>query len=152
MTPKVLIANGVNLDLLGQREPEFYGARGLGDLEAYLRKHAPPMAKQIGLDGVDLQFFQSNNEAEFLSKISLPCDGILINPAAWTHTSLALADRLKALGVPFVEVHISNIAGREAFRHHSYSAPHAAGVVYGLGFDSYMAGLWGLLSRLMASF
>lgn len=137
---RILVANGVNLDLLGQREPGVYGKGTLADLEAHVRALAP--------EGVALTFFQTNDEALFLAKISDGWDGAVINPGAWTHTSLALADRLKGLALPFVEVHLSNTMAREEFRHRSYSAPHAAGIVIGLGFDSYVAGLTGLVAKL----
>ena len=145
MAPRVLVANGVNLDLLGRREPHIYGQKGLDGLEAAVRSSAPTLAKAAGLAGCNLTFFQSNDEAAFLSQLDQNWDGILINPGAWTHTSLALADRLRALETPFVEVHLSNVAAREPFRHRSYSAPYARGVVHGLGLNSYLAGLFGLL-------
>ena len=97
---------------------------------------------------VRLHFYQSNSEADFLNEISKKWDGALINPGAWTHTSLALGDRLAALQLPFVEVHISNLSQREDFRKHSYLSPHAVGVVYGFGLGSYGAALIGLLNHL----
>lgn len=146
--PHVLVAQGVNLDLLGRREPSLYGTHTLEDIERVLRHDVQQLALLAELPGCDLTFFQSNHEGVFLERLSSGFDGILINPGAWTHTSLALADRLKGLGVPYVEVHLSNIAAREKVRHVSLSAPAAAGCVYGLGVSSYQAGLWGLLLAL----
>lgn len=161
-TLKILVANGVNLDLLGQREAVHYGTSTLVDLEAQLRKSSQEVAAAAAtaaldkkLPKIELIFFQSNSEAEFLQKISdslsasKPCHGILLNAGAWTHTSLALADRLVALGVPFVEVHLSNLSRREDFRQKSFSAPHALGVVYGAGLGSYDAGLLILVRALL---
>jgi len=95
-----------------------------------------------------LEFYQTNSEAEFLTKISDTYDGIVINPAAWTHTSVALADRLSAVKTPYIETHISNISSREEFRKKSYTAPGASGVVYGMGFSSYKSALLGLVDLL----
>lgn len=145
---RILIANGVNLDLLGRREPDVYGSRTLADLEAYLLGLLPPLAKCLGLHTPSCIFFQSNDEASFMAKLDEGWHGALINPGAWTHTSLALADRLAGLRLPFIEVHLSHLSQREAIRQHSYCAPHALGVVSGLGFDSYAAGLMGLLTHL----
>jgi 3-dehydroquinate dehydratase-2 len=141
---RILIAHGVNLDLLGQREPEIYGSTTLANVEDELRKINPALAKAFGLEATDLTFYQSNHEGLFLEKISEGWDGAVINPGAWTHTSLALADRLAGLKLPFAEVHLSNLAKREAFRQHSYSAPHAIGVCFGFGSASYVSGLSGL--------
>lgn len=145
---RILIANGVNLDLLGQREPEVYGLTTLASLEDELRKINPVLAKSFGLEAAELIFYQSNHEGQFLEKLSEGWDGAVINPGAWTHTSLALADRLAGLKLPFAEVHLSNIAKREAFRQHSYAAPHAVGVCFGFGSASYSAGLTGLYAWL----
>ncbi len=148
-TPDILVMNGVNLDLLGQRQPDIYGSFSLSDLESLLMKESTALATACGLMGVNLSFYQSNAEAEFIEKLTkVKVDGVLINPAAWTHTSLALADRLAAMPTPYVEVHISNLAVREDYRQKSYSAPHALGVVYGFGLDSYLVGLTGLLRHL----
>ncbi len=146
--PKILIAHGPNLDLLGTREPAVYGHATLATINDKILKFAPQIAQIIGAPVPDLEFFQTNAEHALLDKISLGYDGILINPGAWTHTSLALADRLRGLAVPYVEVHLSNTANREAIRHVSHTAPYAAGVVFGLGGDSYITGLFGLLLRL----
>lgn len=146
--PKILVANGVNLDLLGKREPSVYGSQTLSDLEDLLSRHGESLAKIMGFKGLSLSFYQSNVEADFLSEISRPFDGALINPAAWTHTSLALGDRLAALELPFVEIHISHVSQREDFRQRSYCAASALGIVSGLGFDSYLSGLLGLLAKI----
>lgn len=148
---KILVANGVNLDLLGRREADVYGRFTLADLAASLQKAAPEIAKLAGLSSLSLSFFQSNVEAEFLSELDKGWSGILMNPGAWTHTSLALADRLAALRTPYVEVHISNVAAREEFRKHSYSAKGASGVVHGFGMHSYHAALLGLCARLAST-
>jgi 3-dehydroquinate dehydratase-2 len=148
MGPRILVAQGVNLDLLGKREPEIYGAATLSDIEAQLRADAPSLSLLAGVPVCELSFFQSNSEGEFLAHLSQGFDGILINPGAWTHTSLALADRLKGLAVPYVEVHLSNIASRESIRHVSLTAPAAEGCVSGLGIGSYRVGLLGLLLAL----
>jgi 3-dehydroquinate dehydratase-2 len=137
---RILIASGVNLDLLGQREPEIYGHATLSDMEALLRREFDHL--------VDLHFLQSNVESMFLEALSGGWDGAVINPGAWTHTSLALADRLAGVRLPFVEVHLSNTTKREAIRHFSYCAPHALGIVQGFGIRSYLLGLSGLLQFL----
>lgn len=144
------VAQGVNLDLLGQREPEVYGKLTLGAIEACLRADLARLQKETQAS-FELEFFQTNAEEEFLAFVSRPFAGLIMNPGAWTHTSLALADRLRATGVPFIETHISNISAREPFRHHSYCAPHAAGVIYGLGLESYRAALYALLQKLAAT-
>jgi 3-dehydroquinate dehydratase-2 len=148
---KILVAHGVNLDLLGRREPEVYGRTTLAELEQAIEVAAPEVAALAGLTGVTLAFFQSNDEPTFLARLGDGWDGLVINPGAWTHTSLALADRLLGLAVPYVEVHLSNLAAREEFRQRSYSAAGAVGVVYGFGVDSYVVGLAGLLRRLAAA-
>ena len=144
----ILVANGVNLDLLGRREPAVYGKHSLADIEARIRSLSPALASIFGFSAVELSFFQSNHEGAFLEELSKPWDGAVINAGAWTHTSLALGDRLVALSLPFVEVHISNLSNREEFRHHSYAARHALGVCYGFGMDSYSAALSGLYAAL----
>ena len=148
---RILVANGVNLDLLGRRETSIYGSLSLNEVEDRLIEASVGIAKDAGIADVSLEFFQTNREYELLEKLSNDYDGILINAGAWTHTSLALADRLRGLEIPYVEVHLSNISNREDFRKHSYLAASAAGVVYGLGPDSYLSGLAGLLRFLKAS-
>jgi 3-dehydroquinate dehydratase-2 len=137
------VASGVNLDLLGRREPGIYGRATLADLEALARSEFAARA--------ELYFAQTNVEAEYLALLDGEWSGAVINPGAWTHTSLALADRLAGLELPFVEVHLSNTAAREAFRHHSYTARLAVGVVQGFGINSYLLGIDGILRYLAAS-
>ena len=130
---KVLVVNGPNLNLLGKREPEIYGTRTLQDLEAEVRK------KALSLD-FEVSFFQSNSEGaiiDFLQQNGPGSAGIVINPGALSHYSLALYDCLQALALPVVEVHISNIHAREEFRSKSVTARAAQGVITGLGFVGY---------------
>lgn len=141
----ILIANGPNLDLLGTREPGIYGTATLATIEQMVRDEARRLAALFKIPEPKLSFLQSNHEGIFLDALSQPWDGALINAGAWTHTSLALGDRLAALNRPFIEVHLSNLKKREPIRHHSYLAPLAAGVVFGLGVHSYTTGLYGLL-------
>lgn len=148
---RILIANGVNLDLLGVREPEVYGHSNLAKIEQDLRVASPTLSLMAGILEPELVFFQSNNEALFLEELSRGWDGAVINPGAWTHTSLALADRLLGLKLPFVEVHLSNLAKREAFRQHSYCSAYAIGVCSGFGPVSYLTGLLGLYAHLAKS-
>lgn len=145
---RILILNGVNLDLLGRREAEHYGRWNLADMEQDLRGSAPSLAQLIGLGSLELSFFQTNREEDFLEILTRGWDGAVINAGAWTHTSLAIADRLRALKLLFIEAHISNLSAREGFRQHSYLAPIAGGVVYGLGFCVYRVALFALLSRI----
>ena len=141
----ILVANGPNLDLLGSREPDIYGFDSLAAIEQLLRSELKRLAKLFHLPEPTLTFMQSNHEGVFLDALSQTWDGALINAGAWTHTSLALADRLAALGRPFIEVHLSNLTKREPIRHQSYLAPLASGVVFGLGKHSYTTGLYGLM-------
>lgn len=148
---EILVANGVNLDLLGQREPEIYGSRTLADLDDWV-KQAVPMLEQAFYCRLQVVSFQSNSEHEFLTELSSKAwDGMIINPAAWTHTSLAIADRLAALDVPYIEVHISSLAAREDYRKQSYTAARAMGVISGLGFGSYTAALYAMTEYLVQS-
>ena len=137
---RILIASGVNLDLLGKREPEHYGHATLPDMEILLRAQASAFKF-----AVDLTFFQTNDEAKYLDMLTREWDGAVLNPGAWTHTSLALADRLAALNLRFVEVHLSKVTAREPIRQRSFLAPAAIGSVSGFGIDSYRLGLLGLL-------
>lgn len=137
MSKSVIIINGPNLNLLGTREPEIYGAVTLKDIEAGTRAHGEKI-------GIEIDFFQSNNEGELVDAIqgaSGKQDGIILNAAAYTHTSVALADAIKATGVPTIEVHLSNVFSREEFRHHSYISPVAAGVICGFGAKGYVLAL-----------
>jgi 3-dehydroquinate dehydratase-2 len=131
---RILVLHGPNLNLLGQREPEHYGADTLETINQRLEVKATAVK-------VTLECFQSNAEAELVTKLQglfqQPVDFIIINPAAFTHTSVALRDALAAVKTPFVEVHLSNVHAREAFRHHSYFSDLAVGVVCGLGAAGY---------------
>ncbi|MBF2761565.1 MAG: type II 3-dehydroquinate dehydratase [Ectothiorhodospiraceae bacterium AqS1] len=131
---KLLLLNGPNINLLGAREPEVYGKESLADIEARL------VASAIG-DGHILECFQSNAEHRLIERIHQAAaegvERIIVNPAAFTHTSIALRDALLGVAIPFVEVHLSNIHRREAFRHHSYFSDIAAGVIIGLGVEGY---------------
>jgi len=141
---KIAVIHGPNLRLLGQREPEVYGTDTLDDVNAKLTAAAQEL-------GVQLETFQSNHEGEildFVADAAQRVDGFLINPGALTHTSIALLDAFLGVQRPFVEVHLSNLARREAFRHHSYLSGAASGVVYGFGVHSYLLGLRGLAARL----
>lgn len=135
----IAVINGVNLDRLGRREPEIYGSQTLADLQKLLEEHAKKL-------GVELVHFQSNHEGEIVDKIyELSDSGVkfgIINPGAFTHTSVALRDCICGSGMKFVEVHISNIYTREDFRHNSLTAPVCLGQISGLGFGGYVAGLY----------
>jgi 3-dehydroquinate dehydratase II len=139
----IAILNGPNLDRLGKREPEIYGSTTLADLEASLRAEFASVAT--------LDFFQSNHEGALIDKIAAladaKIDGIVINGAALTHTSVALRDALAGAHIPAVEVHISNIYKREEFRHTSFTAPIALAVISGLGLEGYFAAVRFLLKR-----
>lgn len=142
---KILVIHGPNLNLLGKREKEVYGVITLRDIDRNLKK----LGKELG---IELESFQSNYEGGIVEKIQSArkegFDGILINPAAYTHTSVAIRDALLAVGVPFVEVHISNIFKREDFRHKSLISDIAVGVVCGFGINSYLLGLRALVSHI----
>jgi 3-dehydroquinate dehydratase II len=138
---KVLIINGPNLNMLGKRETSVYGANSLSDIERLVE------VKAKGL-GIEVGFFQSNHEGELIERVHKAgiekMDGIVINPGGYTHTSIALRDALLAVNIPFVEVHISNVARREDFRHVSYFSDIAVGTVAGLGPIGYCLALEGL--------
>lgn len=141
----LLLLNGPNLNLLGQREPDVYGATTLAEIEAEL--------VALGeAHGHDVQAFQSQAEHELVNRIhEASRDGvafIIINPAALTHTSVALRDALLGTAIPFIEVHISNVAKREAFRHHSYLSDIAVGTIAGLGPQGYRLALLAALEQL----
>lgn len=141
----ILVIHGPNLGLLGKREPEIYGSRTLDDINALLSEEA------AGREDVSLEFFQSDSEGGIVGAIQGALgrvDGILINPAAYTHTSVAIRDAILSVGIPAVEVHISNIHKREEFRHTSFVSPVAEGVVSGFGPESYLLGLRGLMGHL----
>lgn len=131
---KILLLNGPNLNLLGTREPEIYGADTLASIE----KRMTQLAKEAG---ASLAAFQSNGEADLVTRIQQAArdgvDFIIINPAAYTHTSVAMRDALAAVQIPFIEVHLSNVFARESFRHHSYFTDIAVGIISGLGAQGY---------------
>ena len=134
---KVLVINGPNLNMLGVREPEIYGSRTYADLEAKILEDARNLQLQVKVK-------QSNFEGEIVTMIQKAYgkyDGIVINPAAYTHTSIAVLDALKAVGLPAVEVHLSDIEPREEFRKHSVTVAGCIAQVAGLGFESYKEGL-----------
>ncbi len=141
---QVLVLHGPNLNLLGTREPELYGHTTLADITARLETLAAEL-------GVSLSHFQSNHEGALVDRVQQAAGdhaGVLVNPAAYTHTSIALRDALAATGLPFVEVHLSNVHAREEFRHHSLLADLAVGQVVGFGAASYSLGLRGLVAHL----
>jgi 3-dehydroquinate dehydratase-2 len=143
---RIVLLNGPNLNLLGTREPELYGRTTLADVEVALRAIAAARTPPVDIDA-----FQSNHEGALVDKIQ-ECRGraagIIINPGALTHYSIALRDALAASGVPTVEVHLTNIHAREEFRHHSVIAPVAIGQIAGLGADGYVLALNYLLARI----
>lgn len=140
---RLLVLNGPNLNLLGRREPEVYGTATLADLEADLRARFPD---------VDLVFVQSNHEGALVDALHAAMDdgtrGVVLNPGAYTHTSVALRDAVAACGLPVVEVHLSNVHAREAFRRRSLVAPVCAGQIAGLGAAGYALAVRYLLGRL----
>lgn len=142
---EILVLNGPNLNLLGKREPEYYGHVGLNDINAGLT----PIAKAAGHT---LGFYQSNAEHELIQRVHQAMEQkiqfILLNPAAYTHTSVALRDALAASNIPFIEIHISNVHAREEFRHHSYFSDVAVGVISGLGALGYELALRAAIQHL----
>ena len=141
---KILVINGVNMNMLGFRETEKYGTMTLKDLEkdlyAFSFEH-----------GIDLETYQSNIEGEIVEKIhsaKAGVDGIVINAGAYTHTSIAIRDAISAINIPTVEVHMTNIYKREEFRHHSYLAPVCAGQISGFGTNSYKLGIEAIIHYL----
>ena len=143
--PRVLVLHGPNLNLLGTREPEHYGRVTLSDINMAL-------ARMADAASVALESFQSNHEGALIERIHAAREqgvrAIIINPAAYTHTSVALRDALAAVAIPFVEVHLSNVHAREPFRHHSYFSDLAIGVICGLGHQGYLLALEYLLNRI----
>ncbi|QQR79310.1 MAG: type II 3-dehydroquinate dehydratase [Deltaproteobacteria bacterium] len=141
---KILVIHGPNLNLLGKREKSIYGTLTLSQINKEIEKVA--LSQKVKVD-----FYQSNHEGEIVTKIQEADDlyhGILINPAAFTHTSVAVRDAIASIQIPVVEVHLSNIHARESFRKESYVSPVAAGVIFGFGKESYLLGLRGLISIL----
>lgn len=128
---KILILNGPNLNLLGKREPEIYGSN---NFESYFEK------LQKEFEGIEMEYFQSNHEGDLVDKIQevgFDYDGIVLNAGAYTHTSVAIADAIKAITCPVIEVHISNIFTREEFRHHSFISAVSVGIISGFGLNGY---------------
>lgn len=128
---KLIIINGPNLNLLGKREPEIYGSKTFEDFFREL---------QLQFSDVELSYYQSNIEGEIIDKlheVGFDYDGIVLNAAAYTHTSVGIGDAVKGITAPVIELHISNVHAREDFRHHSYIAPAAKGVIFGFGLKGY---------------
>jgi 3-dehydroquinate dehydratase-2 len=141
---KVAVVHGPNLNLLGQREPEVYGATTLAEVDRALAA----LGRELG---AEVAAFQSNGEGALVDHIQRTApgvDGLVVNAGAYTHTSIAIRDALVGVARPFVEVHLSNVHAREPFRHHSYLADRAVGVVAGFGVDSYLLGLRALVQHL----
>lgn len=141
---KILIIHGPNLNMLGKREPDIYGATTLDEINSSLEKLASDL-------GADVTFFQSNSEGDIVSTIQdamSEYEGIIINPGAYTHTSVAIRDAILSSGLPVVETHISNVYKREDFRQKSYVSGVALGVISGFGINSYFLGLKGLVEHL----
>lgn len=143
---KVLVLNGPNLNLLGRREPAIYGRDTLDSIDARLTTLA-------NASGIEYASFQSNGEQALIERIHAAADDgtsfIVINPAAFTHTSVALRDALLGVGIPFIEVHLSNVYARETFRHRSYLSDVAVGVISGLGAQGYEFALRAAIDRLL---
>ncbi|HET9550454.1 MAG TPA: type II 3-dehydroquinate dehydratase [Candidatus Binatia bacterium] len=141
---KILVLNGPNLNLLGKRQPDIYGRLTLEQINRKIRA----LAKELGVD-VDIR--QSNHEGELVTWIQQApgqFGAIVINPAAYTHSSVAMRDAITSVGLPTIEIHLSNIHRREPFRHHSYIAEAAVGQIAGFGADSYLLGLRAAVARL----
>jgi 3-dehydroquinate dehydratase II len=141
LAARILILNGPNLNMLGQRQPEVYGRDTLADIERACAEHAGGL-------GIEIDFRQSNHEGELVTWIQQARDshaGVVINPGAYSHTSVALLDALLAADLPVIEVHLSNVHRRESFRHHSYVSRAAVGVICGLGPRGYLMALDGIV-------
>ena len=139
----ILVINGPNMNMLGVREPELYGRETLADLANMIRAHCESR-------GVNCEFFQSNHEGAIVDRIQQAygtSDGIVINPAAYTHTSIAIPDALRAVGIPAVEVHVSDIASRESFRHISYTKEACIAQIAGRGLKGYLDAVDLLIER-----
>lgn len=148
---KILVINGPNLNLLGTREPEIYGKTTLQDINQELVEFSKTLSNLYSKN-IELEFFQSNFEGEIIEKIHKTkeenFDALIINPAAYTHTSIAISDAIKGIGIKAVEVHLSNVNSREDFRKISYISPSAIGTVSGFQKDSYKMALLGLCLNL----
>jgi 3-dehydroquinate dehydratase-2 len=144
MAKRVLVLNGPNLNMLGVREPQTYGSATLADIEAMCKSEGTAL-------GLTVACKQTNREGELVDWIQQALgtqDAIVINPGAYSHTSVAIHDALRAVGLPTIEVHLSNIYARESFRHHSYVSPVATGVICGLGPGGYKLALHALAEKL----
>lgn len=147
----IMVLNGPNLNLLGTREPQTYGYETMADVEILCRDAALSLDHQI-------EFYQSNHEGVLIDYIheagrrikAGEVLGVVFNPGAYTHTSIALHDAIKGADVPVIEVHISNVHARESFRHHSYISPVAMGIIVGMGVQGYVLGIQGLVHKLTA--
>ena len=142
---KILVINGPNLNMLGTREPEIYGSTTLNDINQELVEYSKTISNEI-----EFEFFQSNHEGDIVDKIQISkdFDGLIINPAAYTHTSVAIADAIKSINIKAVEVHLSNPNAREEFRKTSYTSTSCVGVVAGFGKNSYKLALLGLYNKI----
>lgn len=144
MTTRILVLNGVNLNLLGTRQPEIYGRDTLHDIQQRLAEHFAGRA-------VELRFHQSNHEGEIVEQIHQArtwADGIVLNPGAYSHYSIAIRDAISSVNLPVVEVHLSNIHARESFRHNLMIAPVCIGSIVGFGWRSYLWGVEALVAHL----
>jgi 3-dehydroquinate dehydratase II len=145
---KILLINGPNLNLLGTREPAKYGHTTLPQVEAMFREAGQAL-------GVEVACFQNNHEGGIVDRIHAArtegVAGIVINPGAYTHTSVAIRDAFAGTAIPFAEIHVSNVHAREPFRHHSYLSEIAAGIVVGFGVEGYLLALRGLVKKLQAA-
>lgn len=147
----IMVLNGPNLNLLGTREPQTYGYETMADVEILCRDAALSLDHQV-------EFYQSNHEGVLIDYIheagrrikAGEVLGVVFNPGAYTHTSIALHDAIKGADVPVIEVHISNVHARESFRHHSYISPVAMGIIVGMGVQGYVLGIQGLVHKLTA--
>lgn len=142
---KILVINGPNINMLGTREPQIYGYDTLNDINNELIEYSKTLS-----DNIYLEFFQSNHEGEIIDKIqnSKEFDAMIINPAAYTHTSVAIGDAIKSIDIKAIEVHLSNPQAREDYRKISYVAPSCMGVIAGFGKDGYKLALKGLFNKL----
>jgi len=144
MAKKIAILNGPNLNLLGNREGDIYGKIGLAEIEA-------ACVDECARFDFELEFLQTNSEGELVTLIQeagAACDGLVINPAAYTHTSVAIHDAIRAISIPTIEVHLSNIYAREEFRHKSFVSPVATGTICGLGPTGYILAIGALATQI----